>query len=79
MGGIRHLFRVEAICGKETSRSQDWDDPGWRLEDHYDHSNGMEVASQVGKASRRGGVHVQKEDKFVRNLGRMHTTLLVYT
>lgn len=26
-----------------------------------------------------GGVHVQKEDKFVRNLGRMHTTLLVYT
>lgn len=58
VGGIRHLFRVEAICGKETGRSQDWDDPGWTLEDHHDHSNRMKVASLVDNASRGRGVHV---------------------
>lgn len=40
---------------RKTSRGQDWDDPGWILEDHYDHSKGMEVASPVGKASRGRG------------------------
>ena len=48
VGGIRHLFRVEAICGKGTSRSQDWDYPGWGLEDYHDHPNAMEVASPSG-------------------------------